>query len=153
MITLAILDAARLDALITAPPTDLLKEVVAATQALYAATGAAAPWLSYLAERDGTPVGICSFKGPPHEGLVEIAYFTFPENEGQGIAKQMAVALLRIAFASSTIKAVLAHTLPEENASTRVLRHAGFRLMGQVDDPDDGSVWRWGQIREGYRPS
>lgn len=38
---------------------------------------------------------------------------------------------------------VVAHTLPIENASSRVLRHCGFERIGEVIDPEDGLVWRW----------
>jgi RimJ/RimL family protein N-acetyltransferase len=41
---------------------------------------------------------------------------------------------------------VIAHTLPEENASNRALRRNGFRLAGEVEDPEDGRVWRWEKL-------
>jgi RimJ/RimL family protein N-acetyltransferase len=37
----------------------------------------------------------------------------------------------------------IAHTLPEENASNRALRRNGFTFSGEVDDPEDGLIWRW----------
>jgi [ribosomal protein S5]-alanine N-acetyltransferase len=36
---------------------------------------------------------------------------------------------------------VTAQTLPEDNASTRVLRKLGFVLKGSVIDPEEGTVW------------
>jgi len=33
--------------------------------------------------------------------------------------------------------------VPEENASTRILRRLGLQLLGPVEDPEDGTVWRW----------
>ncbi len=36
-----------------------------------------------------------------------------------------------------------AHTLPAPNASTRVLAKCGFERTGEVEDPEDGLVWRW----------
>ena len=53
----------------------------------------------------------------------------------------MAAALAGIAIAAGVVP--IAHTLPEENASTRALRRNGFTLAGAVDDPEDGLVWRW----------
>jgi ribosomal-protein-alanine N-acetyltransferase len=47
------------------------------------------------------------------------------------------------ALASGQVQLVRAHTLPEVNASTRVLLKCGFRHVGTVVDPDDGPVWRW----------
>jgi RimJ/RimL family protein N-acetyltransferase len=41
------------------------------------------------------------------------------------------------------LKAVLAHTLPQENPSTGVLRRNGFVRDGEAEDPDEGTVWRW----------
>jgi len=41
------------------------------------------------------------------------------------------------------IRRVWAHTLAENNASTRVLTRAGFVKIDEVVDPDDGPVWRW----------
>jgi RimJ/RimL family protein N-acetyltransferase len=50
------------------------------------------------------------------------------------------------AFADERVEAVVAHTLPERNASTRVLTKAGFRYAGEVDD--GGTVtWRFSLVR------
>lgn len=128
---------------------DIAAEVATATLDLYAKTGATEPWLSYFAFRDSDNalLGICSFKTPPVQGLIEIAYFTFPGYEGQGVASVMARELLKIAFNEYEVKAVLAHTLPEENASTSILRQRGFTLVEAVDDPEDGPIWRWALMR------
>jgi hypothetical protein len=37
----------------------------------------------------------------------------------------------------------IAHTLPEENASNKALRRNGFAFAGEVEDPEDGLIWRW----------
>ena len=89
-------------------------------------------------------VGSCAFKtAPTDEGTVEIAYFTYPEFEGRGYATGMAKKLIELASDSAAVRRVVAHTLPEKNASTRVLEKAGMRLLGEVMDPEDGRVWRW----------
>ena len=110
--------------------------------------GAAEQWVhGYVAVSrvDGATVGRCGFKGPPgDDGAVEIAYGVEPAREGQGYATEMARALARHAFGTG-VPIVRAHTLPEPNASTRVLTKCGFRKVGEVVDPEDGLVWRWEQ--------
>ena len=101
------------------------------------------PWGCYLAEADGETVGTCAFKAAPDAaGTVEIAYMTFPAHEGRGHATAMAAALVDIAAAAGA-PLVIAHTLPEENASNRALKRNGFVHVGEVIDPEDGLVWRW----------
>ena len=101
------------------------------------------PWGSYLAEVGHDNVGLCAFKAAPSEkGEVEIAYMTFPAFERRGHATAMAGALARIALEAG-VPTVIAHTLPEENGSTRALRSNGFSHAGEVIDPEDGLVWRW----------
>lgn len=89
-------------------------------------------------------VGSCAFKSPPtEEGTVEIAYFTYPGFEGRGYATGMARKLIELASCSAAVRQVIAHTLPETNASTRVLEKVGMQFMGEVIEPADGRVWRW----------
>ena len=89
-------------------------------------------------------IGKCGFKGPPGaDGTVEIAYMIEPEHQGNGYATEAAGALVVFAFNSGQVRLVRAHTLPESNASTRVLTKSGFRHIGEVIDPEDGLVWRW----------
>jgi len=89
-------------------------------------------------------IGTAGFKGPPgSEGTVEIAYGIVPAFEGQGYATEAAGALVGFALANAQVRMVRAHTLPEANASSSVLRKCGFRYAGEVVDPEDGPVWRW----------
>ncbi len=105
------------------------------------------PWahgLSIVHRVTGTAVGSCAFKGPPtSDGVVEIAYGIDPDHQRNGYATEAATALVAFAFASGQVRLVIAHTLPEANASARVLTKCGFRHVGEVVDPDDGLVWRW----------
>jgi RimJ/RimL family protein N-acetyltransferase len=56
----------------------------------------------------------------------------------------MAEAMIGIARAATPPPSLIrAHTLPEMNASCRVLEKAGFKRLGEVIDPEDGLVWRW----------
>ncbi len=123
-----------------------LREVGAATAAFLARAGGEARWGSFLAMDSASRlvVGTCSYKGPPDaDGAVEIAYFTFPVYQGRGYATAMAALLTARAGAPPPVRTVRAHTLPERNASARILEKLGFAHLGQVVDPEDGPVWRW----------
>ena len=101
------------------------------------------PWGAYIALQDQTAVGTCAFKSAPDpEGGVEIAYMTFPEFEGRGHATAMVGALVLTAF-NAGANAVIAHTLAEENSSSKALKRNGFSFDEELVDPEDGPVWRW----------
>jgi RimJ/RimL family protein N-acetyltransferase len=106
------------------------------------------PWRHgfFVVEREGDQpvVGTAGLKGAPDaEGMVEIAYGIVPSRQGRGYATEAARALLQFVAADPRVRLVRAHTLPEPNASTRVLTKCGFGYVGPVVDPDDGPVWRW----------
>lgn len=112
------------------------------------------PWHGYLGVKSDAKrlVGVCGFKGNPSaSGDVEIAYGTVPRFEGRGHAAGMAAALVALAFGSPEVRRVIAHTLPESNASGRVLQKVGMANLGEVMDPEDGKVWRW-EIRRPEPP-
>lgn len=125
---------------------DVLRTVGQQTMAMLQRTGATSPWTGYLAvdRAQQIIVGTCSFTAPPDpEGVVEIAYFTFPPFEGRGYATSMAARLVKLAEGTTGIRRVRAHTLPEGNASTRILEKLGFERVGAAVDPEAGHVWRW----------
>ncbi len=125
---------------------DLLQEVAEQTMALLERVPRPEPWGAYLAtdEEGRHAAGTCAFKdAPAGDGSVEIAYFTFPPYEGHGYATAMTEAMIDVARASGQAQRLVALTLPEMNASTRVLEKCGFRLAGGAVDPEDGPVWRW----------
>jgi GNAT superfamily N-acetyltransferase len=97
-------------------------DVVDATTKLYQAVGFEKPWIGYFALRGSTVLGTCSFKSPPVKNRVEIAYFTFPEFEGTGVATTMARALLEIARNSGQDLVVAAQTLAELTHPTGFLK-------------------------------
>jgi ribosomal-protein-alanine N-acetyltransferase len=95
----------------------------------------------------GQVIGAAGFKGPPDaDGAVEIAYGMVPEYQGRGYATEAAAALVEFALKSGCVRIARAHTLPEANASTRVLTKCGFEFIGEVVDPEDGPVWRWEKV-------
>jgi RimJ/RimL family protein N-acetyltransferase len=122
------------------------REILAETCALLIRDPRPDPWGSYLVHRDGRPIGIGAFKSAPaSDGEVEIAYMTFPAFEGRGHAGGTIAALVAIAEAAGARP--IAHTLPEENASNTALLRNGFVYAGELDDPEDGLIWRWEKSR------
>lgn len=103
-------------------------------------------WWTYLVvhSNDSHLIGTCGFKGAPTpDGSVEIGYEIADGYQGRGLATELGRALVDHAFGTKSVNRVLAHTLPEENASTRVLRKLGFVLIEQFTDPEDGTIWKW----------
>ena len=132
---------------------DIVGRIGAAYAELYATGGYAPPWIGYVALHDDVCVGTCGFKGPPAMGRVEIAYFTFAEFEGKGYATWMARALAELALERDAALVVAAQTLPNESASTTILRRLGFELHGTVNHPIDGPVWEWQYHPHATEPS
>ncbi len=103
------------------------------------------PWVHgfHVLNAAGAVVGLAGFKGPPVDGMVEIAYAIVPEHQGRGHATAAARALSSYAFESGEVRTVRAHTVPDGIASQRVLAKAGFLEVGEMVDPDDGRVLRF----------
>jgi [ribosomal protein S5]-alanine N-acetyltransferase len=110
-------------------------------------------WGTYLfihaAER--ALIGEGGYKGQADaSGMVEIGYAIIPEYRRRGLASEAAAGLTRYAFSHPHVKIVDAHTLPERNPSTRVLKKLGMQFVGIDHDPDEGEVWHWRLTREDY---
>lgn len=126
--------------------------VLEATSQLYQSGGFEPPWICYVALANERPVGTCGFKAAPVDGRVEIAYFTFPGYEGKGVATQMARQLLAIALDARPDVIAAAQTLPERNASHRILEKLGFTCTGSLQHPEDGTVLEWRKCAKAYSP-
>ena len=100
------------------------------TERLRAAPAGA--WGTRFFVSGGELVGWGGFKGPPREGAVEIGYEIAAARQGRGLATAAAQAMLAEAFADPAVARVLAHTLPERNASNRVLEKCGFHFEGET---------------------
>lgn len=74
---------------------------------------------------------------------VEIAYFTLEGFEARGFATATARALCGIADQAAERPLVVAKTLAQPNASTRILRRLGFALVGDTHDDEVGTAWLW----------
>lgn len=83
------------------------------------------------------------------EGEIEIGYEVAPAHQGQGHATAAARALVAMAFGRPGVRAVVAHTLAQENASTGVLRRIGMAQVAELPHPEVGAVWRWRLAKAG----
>lgn len=62
---------------------------------------------------------------------------------GRGFATAAVCEMLRVAWAAPEVTSVIAHTLAEPGPSVRVLEKTGFKREAEIEDPDDGPVWRF----------
>ena len=109
------------------------------------------PWRYgfFLVDRaSNSVVGSIGFAGPIDDtGTVEIAYGVVPSVEGRGYATEAAQAVIAFALEEPSVMRLRAHTLPVQNASTRILTKCGFARVEDIVDPHDGPVWRWERPR------
>ena len=87
-------------------------------------------------------VGWGGFKGPPSNGVVELGYEIAVSHRGRGLATAATEAMVTEAFAHHEVSAIIAHTLPEPNASNRILEKLGFQRDGVRRERGE-TVWRF----------
>jgi RimJ/RimL family protein N-acetyltransferase len=108
------------------------------------------PWrfgFSILHRADDVIIGLCGFAGPPDgNGMVEFGYSIAPEYQGKGYATEAATALIDFATKGTRVRTICAHTLSQQNASTRVLGKCGFAQINEFVDPEGNRVWRWERL-------
>lgn len=109
----------------------------------YPKIGFSPPWVGYFIIRQTQIVGSCSFLGPPKDGKAEVAYWTFKEFEGQGIASLACRTLVALAYRTDASLTITAKTAPEKNASTKILQNTGFIFSEIVQDSEIGDAWLW----------
>ena len=101
-------------------------------------------WMHFFIEAEtGRMVGSGGFAGPPSHRTVEIGYEIAPGFRRRGYGSAAATALVAKARSTGLVDRVIAHTLPGDPASSGVLRVAGFEHIGEVPDPEQGSVSEW----------
>jgi [ribosomal protein S5]-alanine N-acetyltransferase len=89
-------------------------------------------------------IGMCGFKGPPDaDGVAELGYGIAPSYQLRGYATEATRTVTEHYLSTGQLRKVRAHTLPEENPSTSVLKKCGYTKIGEVIEPGDGLVWRW----------
>ena len=94
-------------------------------------------WGGYLVVDEATRevVGSCAFKSAPtEEGTVEIALY-LPGLRGAWVHNRDGGETIELASSSPAVRRVVAHTLPETNASTRVLERVRDDVGGRRDRP------------------
>jgi len=101
------------------------------------------PWVGYFVFNNNQVVGAGGFTGQPKDGKVEIAYGTFKEFEGQGIASFACKELISISKKTDPTITITAKTAPEHNASTKILQNNGFEFSEIVQDDEIGDAWLW----------
>jgi ribosomal-protein-alanine N-acetyltransferase len=114
------------------------------TRDALAAPGADACWgvRFFVTEDPPELVGWGGFKGPPRDGVVELGYEIAEARQSRGLATAATLAMVAEAFGDGGVATVIAHTIPERNASNRVLEKAGFRFDGEARE-DGETVWRF----------
>ena len=102
------------------------------------------PWgpRLFLTEDPPELVGWGGFKGAPRDGTVELGYEIAEARRERGLATAAARAMAGEAFADPRVGEVIAHTLPEHNASNHVLEKLGFGF-GEETQEGEQVVWRF----------
>ena len=63
--------------------------------------------------------------------------------EKQGIATEACRLLTELSLKTDPTIQIIARSLMEDNASTKVLKKNDYKIEGVVTDPEDGEVWEW----------
>jgi [ribosomal protein S5]-alanine N-acetyltransferase len=102
-------------------------------------------WWTYFPvyKKENKLIGSGGYKGKPEDDTVEIGYEIAPAYRNKGLATEMAKGLIDHAFRNKNVKLILAHTLGHENSSTKVLTKCGFEKVEDINDPDNGLIWKW----------
>lgn len=119
------------------------KQLLEIYEGYYPTIGFNPPWIGYAILDQDKLVGSCGFTGKPQEGKVELAYWTFEEFEGKGIASFACKSLIEIALEENPEITIIAKTAPEKNASTRILEKNDFVFTEIVQDHEIGDAWLW----------
>ncbi len=103
-------------------------------------------WWTYfpIHKQDNKLIGSGGYKGKPTtDGTVEIGYEIAPDYRNRGLATEMTEGLIEHARRDARVKSIIAHTLGEVNPSTKVLQKCGFVKVEEINDPEDGLIWKW----------
>ncbi len=122
---------------------EMVQQISSQMVEFYLDSGFQKPWIAYVSVFEDRLVGGGAFKSVPFNGQVEIAFYTLPEFENQGMATATAQALIDSAIQADEELQIMAQTLPEKNASNHLLQKLGFTFFDVIEHPEDGLVWEW----------
>lgn len=90
--------------------------------------------LAWLVEEGGLVIGDVGLHGPPDPtGRVEIGYGLAAPFRGRGLATEAVAAMVAWLLGQPAVTMVVAHTLPDNTASRRVLEKTGFEWRGEEE--------------------
>lgn len=124
------------------------QQLLAMYDDFYPQIGFNLPWVGYFVLRQDQIVGSCGFVGKPKDGKAELAYWTFKNFEGQGIASFACQELVTIAYQADPSVTITAKTAPQHNASTKILEKNNFAFTEIVQDEEIGDAWLWTHKRK-----
>ena len=88
-------------------------------------------------------LGGCRFKGAPVDGSVEIGYGVAKSERGRGIATAALTKLIEMAASTGEVGQIVAHILPSNIASSKVVAKLGFSKGQSFVDSDGELVVCW----------
>jgi [ribosomal protein S5]-alanine N-acetyltransferase len=100
------------------------------------------PFLIVAADT-GAVLGGCRFKGAPVDGSVEIGYGVAKSERGRGVASAALAKLIEIAAATGEARQIVAHILPGNVASSKLVAKLGFCRGHSFVDSDGEVVVHW----------
>ena len=103
-------------------------------------------WWTYfpIHKNDNKIIGSGGYKGKPtQDGTVELGYEIAPKYRNQGLATEMTKGFIENALKDNRVKSVIAYTLAQENPSTKVLLKCGFEMVQEINDLEEGLIWKW----------
>ena len=106
--------------------------------------GTPAHWCApFLIVSRNTVLGTCRFRAAPADGSVEIGYEVAESQRGRGVATKAVKQLLEMAISSGLVKEVVAHIVPGNIASSKVVSRLGFSKGGLLVDDHGETVALW----------
>src|SRR5688500_20354163 len=96
-----------------------------------------------VSETRPSVLGGGGFKPAPVNGRVEISYGVARSERGRGVATAAAERLLQLAAPTGLVQQVVAHILPDNVASSRVVSRLGFSSGQALVDSDGETVVPW----------
>jgi RimJ/RimL family protein N-acetyltransferase len=106
--------------------------------------GTPARWCApFLIVSRNAVLGTCRFRAAPADGSVEIGYEVAESQRGRGVATKAVEQLLEIAISSGLVKEVVAHIVPGNVASSKVVSRLGFSKGDLLVEHDGEKVALW----------